>query len=138
MLLADLPASSALSFLGDAVHSHYIRDRLVRAGISHAGDLNRAALKYVTAPRQADALRRILPTLTEQETAVYRRAYNTTHINRPKNVSGEDYRAATGFEAVLGFLSYTGNPDRLHDLLAAAYAGDATLCPPQGPDSAGA
>lgn len=121
MIQKQLPSVSALAFLGDAVHSLYVRETLVRRGISQSGALNREALSYVTAPKQAEAMRVLLPHLTEEELGVYHSARNTTHINRPKNVSGEDYRAATAFEAVLGMLYYLGDRARLDSLLALAY-----------------
>ena len=118
MLPKELPTPAALAFLGDAVHSHYVRETLVRRGISHSKDLNAAALRYVTATAQERAYRAIAGDLSEEEADVYRRAFNSPHINRPKNISGETYRTATGFEAVLGLLDYLGEHDRLGDFLA--------------------
>ena len=57
----ELPAVMALSYLGDAVYSLYVRRRLVRMGISHAGELNRMSLDFVTAPRQAALAKRLAP-----------------------------------------------------------------------------
>ncbi len=122
MLQKELPAVAALAFLGDAVHSRYIRTRLVEAGISHSKDLNAEAQKHVTATAQEAAFERIRPLLTEEETDLCRRAYNTGHINRPKNVSGATYRTATAFEALLGMLDYLGETERLDILLRASYA----------------
>ncbi len=121
MYPTPLPSSAALAFLGDAVHTLYVRERLVKQGTSHAGDLNRMAQEFVTAQRQEMAWSLIEPHLTEEERDVFRRAFNSSHLNRPRHVSGKTYRTATGFEAVLGMLSYLGNTDRLHALLAIAY-----------------
>ncbi len=121
MLPKELPPVAALSFLGDAVHTLYIRERLVRQGVAHAKELNAAAQNYVSAPAQAKAYERIRTALTEQEADVFRRAYNSPHINRPKNVSGETYRTATGFEAILGMLRHIGDTERITALLAQAY-----------------
>ncbi len=126
MLQKDLPAVTALSFLGDAVHSRYIRAHLVARGISHSGELNAAALQYVTATAQAAAFEKIRDLLTEEETDVFRRAFNTHHINRPKNVSGATYRTATGFEAVLGMLAHLKDEARITELLDIACGGDVT------------
>lgn len=115
--VVPLPSSAALAYLGDARHSLFVRDMLVRRGISHAKELNALALSYITAPAQAAAAERIMPHLTEEERAVYRRAVNTPHINRPKNVSGAQYRAATGFEAVIGMLTFKGDEERATALL---------------------
>jgi ribonuclease-3 family protein len=125
MIGKHLPSPAALAFLGDAVHTLYVRELLVGRGISHSGPLNKEALAYVTATAQAEAMAKIRPHLTEEEQQVYTRAHNTSHINRPKHVSGEDYRAATGFEAILGMLHYLGNGERVRELLSIAY-GDIT------------
>lgn len=121
MLPAELPSSAALSFLGDAVHSRYIREMLVREGHSHAKDLNRLAQEYVTAEAQAAAWERIASHITEEEEGVFRRAANSTHLNRPRHTAGKTYRVASGFEAVLGMLAYVGDEGRIETLLALAY-----------------
>ena len=115
-----LPSAVALSFLGDAVHSLYIRRMLVARGIAKSGELNDAARDYVTAEAQACQAKKILPHLTEMECDVYRRAHNSGHLNRPKHASGADYRAATGFEAVLGMLEHTGDRGRITALMEIA------------------
>jgi ribonuclease-3 family protein len=111
-----LPAVMALAYLGDAVFSLYVRRRLVEAGISHAGELNRLSLSYVTAPRQALLAAAMLPHFTEWEADVYRRAYNHKGSGHPAHATYAEYRAATGLEAVLGALYYTGNEERLRAL----------------------
>lgn len=118
---ASLPTVMALAYLGDARHSLYIRHMLVKRGIAKSGDLNAEALKYVTAQAQADAMRKITDKLLPDESDVYRRARNSTHLNRPKHSSSEDYRCATGFEAVLGMLYYIGDEERIEELLSMAY-----------------
>ena len=119
----SLPAVMALSYLGDAVYSLYVRRRLVEMGVSHAGDLNRLSLSFVTAPRQAETVARLLPLFTEWETDVYRRAYNHKGLGHPSHATYAEYRAATGFEAVLGALSFTGDEERLAYLLDTAHEG---------------
>ena len=64
--------------------------------------------------------------LTEEEAAVFRRAFNSGHLQRPKHASGAEYRTATGFEAVLGLLYHTAQTERLHYLLEMAHGED--LC----------
>lgn len=118
---AALPPTPALAFLGDAVHSAYVREMLVRRGIPKAGELNRLSLQYVTAGNQAAAFRRIEHLLTEEERDLYHRAANSGHLSRPKHASGADYRTATGFEAVLGMHRYLGNEDRIRFLLGEAF-----------------
>ena len=118
----ELPTSAALAFLGDAVHTLYVRRLLVAQGLAKSGALNDAARPLVSAEGQAAQAARVLPQLTEHEHDVYRRAFNSGHLNRPKHASGADYRAATGWEAVLGMLTYTEQHDRAEALLALALA----------------
>ena len=121
----DLPSVMALAYLGDAAHSLYVRRRLVGLGISKSGELNEMAKKYVTAERQAAMMRKIKDELLPDECDVYRRAENSTHLNKPRHARLADYRAATGFEAVLGMLEWLGDRERLEYLLNTAH-GDIT------------
>jgi ribonuclease-3 family protein len=114
---ANLPGAGALSYLGDACHSLYVRRMLIEKGIAKSADLNREALKYVTAEAQARMYREIADSLTEFEKDVFRRASNSTHLNKPKHASGVDYRYASGFEAVLGMLFWVGDEERLKFIL---------------------
>lgn len=111
----------ALAYLGDARHSLYVRHRLVAMGLSKSGDLNRESLKYVTAEKQAEMFRRIEPLLLDDERDVYRRAYNSGHLSKPKRASHADYRCATGFEAVIGMLHWIGDEERLELILNEAH-----------------
>ena len=113
----QLPPVMALAYLGDARHSLYIRRMLIERGLVKSADLNRESLKYVTAEAQARAFERICESLTEEELAVFQRARNSTHLNRPKHASGREYRTATGFEAVIGMLHYLGDEERIEYLL---------------------
>ena len=114
---AALPSVAALSYLGDARHALYVRRMLICRGLTKSGDLNREALKYVTAEAQARMYAAIADELTEEEADVFRRASNSTHLNRPRHASGRDYRFATGFEAVIGMLEWLGRTERLEYLL---------------------
>lgn len=118
---ASLPTVAALAYLGDARHALYVRRMLVNRGICKSGELNEAALSYVTAEAQAAMMRKIEPLLLEDERDVYRRAANSGHLNRPKHASAADYRAATGFEAVIGMLEWIGDSERLELLLRTAH-----------------
>lgn len=121
ILGAALPSVQALAYLGDARHSLYVRHRLVAKGISKSGDLNRESLKYVTAEKQAEMYRKIEPLLLDDERDVYRRAYNSGHLSKPKRASHADYRCATGFEAVIGMLHWIGDEERLKLILDEAH-----------------
>ena len=117
-----LPSVAALSYLGDARHSLYVREMLVKRGISKSGELNKLSLGYVTAEAQAGMYRKIEPHLADDERDVFRRASNSTHLNRPKHASITDYRYATGFEAVIGMLHFIGDEARLKELLDIAHS----------------
>lgn len=121
---ADLPTTAALAYLGDARHALYVRRMLVERGICKSGELNEAALEYVTAEAQAKMMRKIEHLLLEAEHDVYKRASNSGHLNRPKHASAADYRAATGFEAVIGMLEWLGDGERLNLLLSEAHKED--------------
>lgn len=112
---------AALAYLGDAVIEVWVRERLVRSGISGTRELNSAALEYVTAPRQAAAMKSILPILNEEESAIFRRGRNIGHTSLPRRASAAEYRSATGFEALMGYLHLNGRAERIEALLTAAY-----------------
>lgn len=119
---SELPAPLALAYLGDAGHSLYVRKMLIKRGLCKSGDLNSTALSYVTAEAQARLFERIEPLLLEDERDVFRRAFNSGHLNRPKHSSSKDYRTATGFEAVVGMLIWIGDEERLELLLDTAHS----------------
>ena len=123
---ASLPSTQALAYLGDAAYSLFVRRMLVEKGLSKAKDLNRETLRYVTAEAQADMYRRIEHLLLEDEKEVFRRAANSTHLNRPKHASVTDYRYATGFEAVIGMLTWIKDEERLELLLREAHKEEET------------
>lgn len=113
----DLPSVAALSYLGDARHALYVRRMLIERGLTKSSDLNRESLKYVTAEAQARMYEKISKLLLPHECDVFRRASNSTHLNKPKHASGRDYRYATGFEAVIGMLAWLKDEERLEYLL---------------------
>ena len=118
---ASLPSTQALAYLGDAAYSLYVRRMLVESGLSKAKDLNRETLKYVTAEAQAAMYRKIENMLLDDEREVFKRAANSTHLNRPKHASVTDYRYATGFEALIGMLVWIKDDERIEELLSAAH-----------------
>ena len=122
--MADLLCSystAALSYLGDCVIEMCVREKLVCAGISSSARLNRLALDFVRAPMQAQAMKNILPLLSEEEERVFHRGRNAGHGNTPKSATVAEYRAATGMEALFGYLHLSGRQDRIRELFAAAY-----------------
>ena len=113
-----VPSVMTLAFLGDGVYSLLVRDALVRGGRTGQGNLHEAALAYVTCEAQQAAYRRLLPHLTEYETDLCRRAYNSTHLRKPKHAKGDAYRCATALEALFGYLQWAGEQARITELFA--------------------
>ena len=111
----------ALAYLGDCVIEMCVRRHLVERGLSTSAHLNAAALDFVRAPAQAAAMKRLLPHLTPEEDAYFRRGRNLGHGNVPKNATVSEYRAATGMEVLFGYLHLTEQTDRIAQLFALAY-----------------
>lgn len=114
-------STAALAYLGDSVLELCVRQHLVRKGVSSSAALNKQALDYVRAGAQAEAMKRILPLLTEEEDAVFHRGRNIGHTNTPKSATVAEYRAATGMEALFGWLHLAGKQARIEELFALAY-----------------
>lgn len=106
-------ATAALAYLGDSVWELCVRERLVREGIAGAKALNARALDFVRAPVQAAAMERLLPHLTEEENAVFHRGRNMGHSATPRAATVAEYRAATGLEALFGYLYLSGRSERI-------------------------
>ena len=111
----------ALAYLGDCVIELCVRRHLVDAGLSTSAHLNAAALDFVRAPAQAEAMKRLLPHLTEEEEQYFKRGRNIGHTNVPKRATVSEYRAATGMEVLFGYLHVTGQKERIDTLFALAY-----------------
>ncbi len=114
-------STAALAYLGDCVMELMVRERLVEAGYSSSGRLNAEARLFVKASAQAEAVKRILPLLSEEEERYYKRGRNSGHLNIPKSASPMEYRMATGLETLFAFLHLTGQRARLEELFALAY-----------------
>ena len=114
-------SSASLAYLGDCVIELCVRERLVREGFSSSASLNKKALEYVRATAQAAAMKNILPMLSDEEAAIFRRGRNIGHTNTPKSATVAEYRSATGMEALFGYLHLAGRPKRIAELFDAAY-----------------
>jgi len=106
-----------LAFVGDAVFSLYIRNKIVLENSEKVRELHSLTSHLVKASEQSYFLDKILNMLDETETAIYKRARNYKTANIAKNAKVIDYKKATGFEAVLGYLYLTGKFERLNELL---------------------
>lgn len=110
-------SSLVLAYIGDAVFELYVRMYLVAKGGAKVKDLNHDASNLVRASSQADFLRRLETLLSEEEMDVFRRGRNAKSGTVPKNADLQQYRVATGFEALIGYLFLTKKDDRLKYLL---------------------
>ena len=120
----------ALAYLGDSVLETCVRTYLVsECGLSTSAHLNREALRFVRATAQSAAMGRLEPLLTEEEVVFYRRGRNIGHTNTPKSASVLEYRRATGMETLFGYLSLTGQTERIQYLFRVGYALDGAEIP---------
>lgn len=113
-----------LAFLGDAVYSLYVRERLTVENGGKAAELQRVASKVVSAQGQSEFLEKLFPLFTEEEADVFRRGKNAKKATKSKSASNLEYSRSTGFEAVLGYLYLIGEEDRIKELLNASEGKD--------------
>lgn len=109
-----------LAFVGDAVYSLYVRERLVKAGEDKPGVYQKAASAAVSARGQNELLKKIEPLFTEEEAEIFRRARNSRKNSKAKNATAAEYNRSTGFEAVVGYLYLTENFPRIEEILSFA------------------
>ena len=115
---ADGLPVSALAFLGDGVWGIMVREYLTVSGKCKADKLHERNIEMVNATYQANAIKFLLPQLTEEETKMFIRGRNTHTAHTPRNKSKSDYHAATGLEVLFGWLYLNGNTERIKDLFS--------------------
>ena len=106
-----------LAFIGDGIYDLIIRSVVVGKGNSHVNNLHKRASRLVKAQSQSELIRALLPELTEEETAVYKRGRNAKSTTVAKNATISDYSRATGFEALIGYLYLEDQMDRIMELI---------------------
>ena len=106
-----------LAFIGDAVFSLYVRTEICLQNNIKANELHKLSIDYVKASGQSDFMEKLLPNLNEFEMEVYKRARNYKTTNIAKNAKVNDYKRATGLEALLGYLYLCGKNERLNEIL---------------------
>lgn len=111
-------SSIGLAHMGDAVYELLVRTWLCAHGKATGKGLHRATVALVCAPKQAELAQRILPLLTEEEQAVFRRGRNANVHSIPAHASRAQYQQATALEALLGWLHLSGRHDRVEQLFA--------------------
>ncbi len=102
-----------LAFLGDAVYSLLVREMLLKTANRPTNALHKESIKLVNANCQAEMIKKVLPLLTEEEEAIFKRGRNAHSGHVPKNQSDSDYRYATGLETLYGYLYLIGDFERI-------------------------
>jgi ribonuclease-3 family protein len=106
-----------LAYIGDAIFELVVRTVLVERKNTQAEKLHKAATKIVKAETQALLIEAVKDDLTEEELAVYKRGRNAKAVTRAKNATMSEYRRATGFEALMGYLYLKGDMERMIKLI---------------------
>ncbi len=117
---ADTYSPLVLAYIGDCIYELVIRTLTVAKGNRQVNKMNRATSRLVKAQAQAKMMETLHPLLTEKEADIYRRGRNAKSSTIAKNASVADYRKATGFEALMGYLYLTDELPRLLELVKAA------------------
>ena len=106
-----------LAYIGDAIYELVIRTILVEKGTTQVNKLNQRANRLVKASAQSEMIEKLKPHLTEEEMAVFKRGRNAKSYTMAKNATMSDYRRATGFEALMGYLYLTEQWERMLELI---------------------
>ena len=113
---ASLYSPNILAFYGDSVYETMVRNHIVLNHRTNAGRLHELAVERVRASYQSEAVGVIEPLLNEREADILRRGRNAGGISVPKSAKPSEYRRATALEALFGYLSLTGQQERLEEL----------------------
>ena len=106
-----------LAYIGDSVYDLIIKSLVINEGNKQVKKLHQDTSRKVQASAQSEMMRVIQEVLTEEEHAVYRRGRNTKSVSPARNQSLTDYRRATGFEALIGWLYLKNDWKRIIDLV---------------------
>lgn len=119
MQQADIRSYSplVLAYIGDAIYDLVIRTIMVGRGNTHVNILHKRTSQLVKAHAQSEMAEALLPDLKEEELSVYRRGRNAKSFTMAKNATVADYRRATGFEALMGYLYLENRTERMMELI---------------------
>jgi ribonuclease-3 family protein len=106
-----------LAFIGDGIYDIVIRTMIVEKGNAPVNKLHKQVSNLVKAKAQMEIFHKIEPSLTEEELSIYKRGRNAKSFTSAKNASITEYRSATGFEALMGYLYLTDQFPRLVELV---------------------
>lgn len=115
---SDISQMSPLvwAYMGDAVYEKFIREYVIRQGLCKNGLLHKKSIKYVSAKGQAQILKEIEDFLTDEEKDIVRRGRNSNPHSTAKNADIVEYKYATGFEALIGWLYLNEKGERLEEI----------------------
>ena len=108
----------AFAYIGDSVYDLIIRTMITSKGNNRPNKYHQQVIQYVNANAQTRMMDKIKPLLTEEEKTMFRRGRNAKSISCAKNQSHHDYRIATGFETLIGYLYMTGQMGRIMELVS--------------------
>ena len=113
---ADEFSPLTLAFVGDGVYDLLVREYLVRQANRPVGELNKVKVAMVNCRSQAQFAAKLMPHLTDKETAVYKRGRNAAPKSTAKNGTVAEYHSATGLECLFGYLHLNGERERVEEL----------------------
>ena len=108
-----------LAYVGDAIYELYIRTYILDKFNLKIKDINKKCITYVKATAQAQIVNHIIPMLNEEEQSIIKKGRNAPIHSYPKNTSIIEYKMATGYEALLGYLYLDGNTERIEEIITA-------------------
>ena len=110
-----------LAYIGDCVYDLIIKSLVIGNGNKQVNKMHKETSSLVQAATQSLMMRKLQDLLTDEERAVYKRGRNAKSPTVPKNADVGEYRRATGFEALVGYLYLTGDRERLEFIMKAAF-----------------
>ena len=122
-LVPNEVAPLILAYIGDAVYDVIVRTLEISKGNRQVNKINKDSIKLVNAKAQADMIDILEEKLTEEELTIYKRGRNAKANTSAKNASIRDYRKATGFEALIGYLYLSHKEDRMLELVKEGFSG---------------
>lgn len=110
--------TTTLAYLGDAVYEVIVREKIVSEKPGDVGRAHHTAVRYVSAEGQARAAKAMIASgfLSDEEERIYKRARNHRSMSRPQHADPRDYKIATGFEALIGYLYLIDERERLREI----------------------
>jgi len=114
-MITNKLSSVSLAFMGDAVLSLLVREKLLLEGLK-PNELHRKAISHVSAASQASVYHILYEVCTEEEQAILKRGRNASTNHKSKNIKTIDYRHSTGVEALFGYLYISKNTNRMMEL----------------------